>query len=179
MNKIIPSSGLALNRGESDFSDLKLWQPIKRVHYKAAVNWLTKEYKISPTASNLEKIHYLLESFHHFCEAESWDEASEIIHLPLQTPTQEELHNQLGTWGYYYKQLNIYQRLLSQEMFRQDTAIINGIANTYFTMGDYSLAIKYHIQGLEKERERKNKQGEVISLKNLGVIYYLSGAEKS
>ena len=66
----------------------------RRTHCRAIINWLTK-YQASPSASNLEQIRGYLESFHHLCEIEEWEQAAALISTRLNTPTQELAHYQL------------------------------------------------------------------------------------
>lgn len=73
---------------------------LKRAHYRAVKNWLTK-HRPNTDASNLEMVRGYLEAFHHLCEVKAWEEASTILFTHLNTPTNEQLHNQLYTWGYY------------------------------------------------------------------------------
>jgi hypothetical protein len=50
-----------------------------------------------------------LEAFHHLCELEDWETASKILFIPLDTPTKDALVNQLGVWGYYREQIDLYK----------------------------------------------------------------------
>ena len=101
MSNIVLSGKLILENIGIDLSSSKYLRPLKRTHYKAVINWLIREYKLSRNASNLDKEHCLSESFHHLYKAEPWKEASEIIFVLLKTPMSEALHNQLASWGYY------------------------------------------------------------------------------
>ncbi|MBD1904700.1 hypothetical protein NDI37_02650 [Funiculus sociatus GB2-A5] len=85
----------------------------KRTQYRAVINWLTK-YKPLPDAPNLEKVRGYMEAFHHLCEVEDWERASILLSIRLNTPSNEELHTQLGTWGFYHEQVNLYSRILGK-----------------------------------------------------------------
>lgn len=94
-------------------ASVKSIKPSRRTHYIAVINWLT-EYKPQPDASNLEKVRGYLEAFQHLCEVQAWEAAIKILFTRLNTPTYEELHEQLNTWGYYRVQADLYNRLLNK-----------------------------------------------------------------
>jgi hypothetical protein len=55
----------------------------------SAVEWWLTEYKPKPDAPNLEKVRGYLEAFHHLCEVEDWEKASDnpfqsLIRLPIR-----------------------------------------------------------------------------------------------
>lgn len=145
-------------------------QGIKRSYYRAVINWLTK-YKANPEDSNLKKVKGLLEAFYNLCQVEDWEEAEKLL---LNTPTREELHNQLGTWGYYYQQIELYTKLIGEIIYSQNKTFLNALANAYFTVGNYDQAIHYHNQRLAQEQKSGNQEGEAIYLKILGLFTTLS-----
>ena len=51
-----------------------------------------------------------------------------------------------------------------------------GIA--YYNLGEYRKAIEYHEQSLEISREIGDRQGEGISLGNLGIAYDILGEKE-
>lgn len=80
--------------------------PIEQLSdYTAVEYYLTVEDEPSPDAANIEKVRRYLEAFHHLSEVEAWEEASKILSIYLDTPTNEQLHEQLGTWGYYHERI--------------------------------------------------------------------------
>lgn len=83
-------------------------------HYIAVENYLTEDDELPPNATNLEQISGYQEAFHHLCEVAAWEKASEILFTNLNTSTNEELHEQLSTWGYYREQTHLYNRLLDK-----------------------------------------------------------------
>ncbi len=85
----------------------------QKAHLPSAYYGL-KMYAPEPNASNLEKVRGYLEGFHHLCEVGDWRGAGEILCIRLDTPMNEELHNQLRTWGHYPEQLELYSRLLGK-----------------------------------------------------------------
>jgi hypothetical protein len=111
---IKPADELVLDKFSIDPATIKSIKPRwKRTQYRAVINWLTK-YNPQPDASNLDKVKGCLEAFYHLCEVEDWERANKILSLRLDTPTHEELHNQLDTWGYYRELFNLYNRILGK-----------------------------------------------------------------
>ncbi len=150
-----------------DIAEIFHWE---RAHYKAAMNWL-KKYKPKPDATNLEKVRGYLEAFHHLCEVEDWEKASEILLIHLDTPTNEGLHAQLGTWGYYREQSEVYTRILGKLSPILNAVFLNGLGNLYQALAKYDKAIEFHQQHLAIWQEFQERQGEGIALGNLGSAY--------
>jgi tetratricopeptide (TPR) repeat protein len=159
-----------------DSTEISHWERAQR---RAVKNWLTK-YKPKPDARNLEKVRGYLEAFHHLCEVEDWKEAHKILFIRLNTPTNEKLHNQLNTWGYYHEQANLYSRLLDKlssgyEALFFKGLFLNGLGGTFTDLAEFDKAIDYSQQSLTIAREIGNDQGEAAALGNLGVAYRLQG----
>ena len=141
--------------------------PRKRAQYRAVKNWLTR-YKPKLGASNLEKVKGYLEAFHHFCEVEDWERASQILFTSLETPTNQTLHNQLGDWGYYLKQIEIYSRILHKLTSSiVNSGFLNGLGNAYQALANYEKAIEYHQQALIIARNTQDRLLEGRFPKNL------------
>ncbi|MEG4326093.1 tetratricopeptide repeat protein [Microcoleus sp. F6_B4] len=150
-------------------SYVKFINPIwKRAHRRAAVNWLTK-YHSPQAASNLQKVHGYLEAFHHLSVVGAWEESSEIILLQIDTPTQEELHKQLHTWGYYHQQIELYKNLLWKLNYKWDVICLSGIGNAYDALGEDRKAVDYHKQHLQLARDNGDRREVALALCNLGL----------
>lgn len=99
-------------------------QGIKRTSFRAVMNWITK-YNPNIYDSNLEKVKGLLEAFFHLCEIEEVERAWKILYqCRLNTPTQEYLNEQLRTWGYYQKLLDLYSHLLDKPLDDKKSAVL-------------------------------------------------------
>lgn len=96
--ELLPSSESVLAQLQINLDNLKHTQlsPSQRGHYRAVVNWLTK-YKTALDVSNLERVRGYLEAFYHLCEVNAWELAKMLLFTRLNTPTNDELHNQLDT----------------------------------------------------------------------------------
>ncbi|MBD1881361.1 tetratricopeptide repeat protein [Coleofasciculus sp. FACHB-T130] len=138
--------------------------------YIAVVNWLMK-YKPKPDATNLEKVRGYLEAFHHLCEVENWRRASDILSIRLNTPTKDELHIQLGIWGYHQERIELYKRLLGKLNLRVNARLLGNLGNAFLSFGDYHQAIEYLKQYLTIVRTRGDRSGEAETLGNLGIAY--------
>ncbi len=135
-----------------------------------------KEYEPQPTADNLEKVSHYLEAFHHFCELAAWEEAWEVLFIRCDTPTREELHNQLHTWGYYRLRIELYNQLLGKlDNKYRDSICYCGLGIAYDSLGDYRLAIEYHEKHLEIALETGDRNGEGRANGNLGNAYQSLG----
>ena len=163
-NNFIPSGDKILLELGVDLKKIKDVKPrSKRSSYKAAINWLTK-YSPNPNASNLEIIQGLLEAFYHLCHIEEWEKASKIISTRLYTPTNEALHNQLKTWGYYQHQIYIYHKLLRQINSDWDAICLNGLGNAARALGEWEESQKYYQNQLDNYEKIIDKNTQITAL---------------
>jgi tetratricopeptide (TPR) repeat protein len=144
-------------------------------HYIAVENYLMDDEEPPLDVSNLEKVRDYLKSFHHLCEVEDWQRARAVICCQLDTPTQEKLHHQLGTWGYYQERIDLYSRLLYKLNPYWDSICLNGLGDAYDSLGEYVRAIEYHQQDLAIAQEIGDKAGEETALGSLGIAYHALG----
>jgi len=127
-------ANLGIDLAAPEFRELP---PCKRAQYKAVKNWLTM-YKPKRDASNIEKVRGYLEAFHHLCEVEDWERANQILFTSLDTPTNQSLHNQLGNWGYYLQQIEVYSPILHKLTSPiVNWGFLNGLGNAYQALGSY------------------------------------------
>ena len=147
------------------------WQ---EVHREAARLWL-QEYEADAEAENLVKVRGYLEAFYHFCEIEAWEDAGNILIIEMDTPTQQQLHNQLRTWGYYHQQIDLYNQLLNKLDDNWQCLCLTDLGRAYDSLGNYHQAIEYHQQSLTIAQQIGNRNGEGTVLGNLGNAYYSLG----
>ena len=119
----------------------------KRASYQAVINWLT-EYQVNSNVSNLEKVKGLLETFFHLYGVLDWEKGNKILFIQLNTPTKEELHWQLQTWGFYTEQINLYKRLLGKLNSSLDVIFLRGLGMAYECLAEYSKAFEHYQQSL-------------------------------
>ena len=150
--------------------------PWKRNRYRAVVNWLMK-YKPLSDVTNIEKVKGLLESFYHFSEVEeveAWNQALKILVINITHPENEQLHNQLFTWGYYRNLLELYKRFLEHlaniHPYYQ-TIFLYGMGKVYYAQGYRKKASEYYQQALELARTLPDFQQESAILNSLGLVY--------
>jgi tetratricopeptide (TPR) repeat protein len=117
-------------------------------HYTAIEYFLTIEDEPDSNARNLDKVNRYLESFHHLCEVEDWNRGNQIITYRLDIFNQEQLHNQLGIWGEYREQINLYSKLLNKLNESSNFIILKGLGNAYQSLSEYSNAINCFEQSL-------------------------------
>ena len=172
---IAPSGTLILTELGIELGSLKSIKPRwKRQQYRAIINWLT-QYKPSADASNLETVKGLLEAFYHLCTIEDWEKARKIFVSRLNTPTNEELYSQLGTWGYYQEQIRLCNLLLGKLDSNLDIKLLTTLGNSYYALGNYSQAIDYLQQSLKITQQINNSLEESEILSNLGKVYEALG----
>jgi len=153
--------------------------PIEQLSdYTAVEYYLTVEDEPPPDATNLEKVRGLLEAVHHLCEVEAWKEAVKILCISIDSPTNEQLHSQLNTWGYYREQSEIYNKFLeSLENLHPyyKTIFLHNIGNIYHAFGEYRKSIEYYEQALETVEKFEDLQQKGVLLNNLGFAHFFLG----
>ena len=149
----------------------------ERANHKAVKNWLTK-YQPKEKTTNLDQIQGLLESFYHLCEVTAWEQATEllllrinIVNTELQGSLIDPLHLQLGRWGYYTVQIQLYKQLSGHCPSDAEMVCLNGLGLAYQSLGNYSEAIEYHSQHLDLAKQIKDAEAEQNALCNLGNVY--------
>ena len=162
---------IGINQDMLKRGQLSRWQ---RVQYRAVINWLTK-HSPSPSASNLEKVNGYLQACHHLFEVENWEAAGKILAVRLNSPTRDQLHNQLNTWGYYREYLDLFTTLLGKLDSEWEMTLLNGLGNLYNARSDYQTAIDYQRQHLEVAKTVGDRQSEGLALGNLGLNFYFLG----
>ncbi|WP_013320649.1 tetratricopeptide repeat protein [Gloeothece verrucosa] len=143
---------------------------LQRINYRAVVNWLT-HYKPIENSSRIEQVKGYLEAFYHLCEVEAWEAAYKILSLQIDTPTEEELLEQLGTWGYYQVQVEICTILLQHLSQSIDIKLYNCLGNANYIFGKYSAAIEIFHQSLNIAHKINDRKNESIALVYLGLTY--------
>ncbi|MGD2179656.1 tetratricopeptide repeat protein [Lusitaniella coriacea] len=155
-------------------------RPLKiseKARLRSAYYWLNS-YQPEPNASNLEQLRGYIEAFHHLCELSAWQEAAQILLTRLNFTLEKTLHEQIGTWGYYREQIELYRRLLGKLDLQFDCLCLQGLGNTSCWLGKIDEAIEYHQQQLEIARKIKNKKMEASALGGLGFSHSFIGNTK-
>ncbi|MHC5779844.1 tetratricopeptide repeat protein [Nostoc sp.] len=156
---------------EININNIKSIKPNwKRTHYRAVINWLTK-YKPLSDSPNPEKIKGYLEAFYHLCEVEAWEKGGKILLTRLNTPSNELLHDQLDTWGYYLQQSDLYRKLIGKSGIGLDAICLTGLGKAYHAQHKYYEAIDYLFQSLIIRLLIKDIQGFGTNLGYLGLVF--------
>ncbi len=152
----------------------ELW---KAVHYIAAKVWLN-QYQPEPDAENLEKVRGYLEAFYHCCQVEDWQTARGLLAMRVDSPTQEQLHSQLHTWGYYQQQIAILSLLVGKFDLDWDGICFNGIGCAYYCLGQYKKALDFHQKDLVISRKNSDFYREGEALSNIALAYFDLGDDR-
>ncbi len=147
---------------------------VKRTSYRAIINWITK-YKPNQNALNLDKAKGLLEAFYHLCEVEEWLEAKQIMLIRIDTPTNEELHEQLQTWGFYGQMIRGYNTLLGKLDYQWEAISLTSLGKIYNDIGSFNRSIEYFENGLNITKQIGAISVERKILTNLGKTYHFLG----
>lgn len=157
---------LNLDEAITQSTEVSHWQLF---HYSAVESWLL-DYYPKPNAPNLEKVRGYLEAFHHLCEVENWELAREIL-LFCPSLTQKELHEQLGLWGYYPEQIELYFQLLDKLDLETNCVVLQGLGTAYCYLGEPKTAIQYYKRVLETAQKNHNSKAEAQAHGGLGKVY--------
>ncbi|NEZ58686.1 tetratricopeptide repeat protein [Adonisia turfae] len=154
---------------------------VERANYKAVQNWLIS-YQPYTEASNLKHMKGLLEAFHHLCSVNQWKLAAELLFLPIQVVNRplegaitEPLHMQLGHWGQYPIQIQLYKKLFGHSTPETDMVCLNGLGLAHQSLGNYNQAIDYHSQHLMLASQLEDLDAQQNGLCNLGNLCGLLG----
>ena len=146
----------------------------KKAELRAAFYWLNMyqpQDQSDDKTDHLEICKGFLEAFHHLCQISAFAEARKILFISLQLPNTEVLHEQLGIWGHYQEQIELYKKLLHKQDQEFDCFLLNGLGEAHYNLGQFHLAIQAHEQQLALARETQNLQAEVKALGGLGQTY--------
>lgn len=156
---------------QESIQDVSPWE---FAHRLAAEHWQT-HYQPQPHASHLETVQGKIEAFHHFCEIPDWQAAIRLFQMPLP-PHNKPLHDQLGHWGYYQEQIELYHCLLQGPLQGEIDLELqglcwHGLGQACCYLGRYEQAIAHYQQALAIARQHAQKELEARVLGGLGKVY--------
>ena len=173
--QILPPPSVILEKlSLSPSSDKKGKSPFERSQYRAITNWITR-YRAKENSTNLAKVESLLQAFTHLCDLQQWQTASQLLALRLNTPTQEDLDNQLHTWGYYTQQIALYEPLLHKLGDTWNATLLNGLGIAHNSLGNHHRALAYHQQQSNIAQTLNKPAIKARVLGNTGVTYHCLG----
>jgi tetratricopeptide (TPR) repeat protein len=146
-------------------TETSFWEDI---NYSAAEWWLTGYEPESD--DNLEQVRGYLEAFYHLCEIEKWEKAAILLFIRLNTPTHAELHLQLGTWGYYSEQIEIYTKICDKFTPTQNSIFLKNLGVAYRFLDNFPKANEYYSQALTLFLELGQKEEGAWILHEMGLI---------
>ncbi|MCC3600078.1 MULTISPECIES: tetratricopeptide repeat protein [unclassified Microcoleus] len=150
----------------AESTEISLWE----LSNYSAVEWWLIKYKARQNDTNLEQVRGYIEGFHHLCELEEWEKASQIFLSKIDN--NEELHSQLNAWGYYHESINICQRILGKLNIKSNTVFLNTLGNSYNELCNYTQATDCYQQILQISARIKDYKLKGVVSVNLGTLYH-------
>ena len=148
----------------------------KRVNYRAVISWLA-DCKVGarPESNNARSdlIKKYVEASYHLREIKDWERASMLLKIPLCNG--QEFHEQLGTWGNYLEQVELYLPLVGKYDAGLDSLCLNGLGGLHLEQGHYKKAVGYYKKLLVKAKENSQVVDKIRALGGLGKAYLNSG----
>ena len=142
----------------------------KATEVKAAELWLN-DYQPEENAENLDKVRGYLEAFYHYCNIEDWVNAENIFKIRLEITQNQELHNQLFTWGYYDENIYLCKRILNKLSSRIDIVCYKKLAENNYILGKYDKAIEFCHKGSAIAKQIDEVDYKLSMDNLLGTIY--------
>lgn len=163
MNDIFLNGQSILEQLEISPSRIRALKPAKRSHYRAIINWLSKDFYF-PYQTNLDKLKKALEVLEHFCSAEAWEEAIKIFYISLNTPNQESFNEILATWGYYDKVVDFSNKLYGKLDLNEDASLrkISGVASRYLRNEKQTKEYLENALLIYKKENKTKEQADVL-----------------
>ena len=102
------------------------------------LHWL-KRYQPKAGANNLQRVKGWLEGAHYLTSLENYRLAYEVVQVQLGVTASDDkpLHELLGRWVYNAERLVLYESLLDKLPVEDEVALIDGIAHTHHSLGNY------------------------------------------
>ncbi|WP_410509993.1 tetratricopeptide repeat protein [Methanosarcina hadiensis] len=160
---------------EFSYEDLK---NKKETHILAVKYYLLFSLPKNPT--NKEHLRSATEAHYHACKAEEYDLAANIIWM-------YKLPDLLDLWGNSRTLIEIYEKLLPKDHFKDETLlknrsihgyILGNLGHAHSNLGEPRKAIKYYEQALKFVREAGERREEGAALGNIGNEYCYLGEPK-
>lgn len=162
---------------DEQVSEISPWE---FAHRLAADNW-QNHYQPKSLDSHLEKVRGHLEAFYHFCEVADWTAATQIFLTPLVAWNDQPLHSQLGRWGYYQEQIELYTQLLQGELAPELQCIcFEGLGSATCYRGNFQAVIVHYQHLLTLAQQFQFQEFEARAFGGLGNAYnYLDRFKES
>ena len=153
------------------------FSPYNQSHAIATLNWL-KRHRVKPNSPQLKRVEGWLEAVYHLQGLENYELAYEGMQVRLGKVVSgigdEPLDELLGLWGYASRRLALYEELLGKVSGHREVRLIDGIAHTHHSLGDYETTLQWCDRYREALAEQANsKSGRLWGL--LGITYHAKG----
>jgi tetratricopeptide (TPR) repeat protein len=154
----------------------------EKAHLRASFYWLNV-YRPQPESSPHKEMQGYLEALQHLIQIEAWDLVQQVLFLPIQNPrtqkqTTQPFHQQLGTWGFYREQIELYQTLLDKISPEVDCFCLEDLGHAHICLCEYETAIACYQSLLNLAEKLHSPIAEVKALGGLGRCYTFWGQYK-
>ncbi|MFE4107596.1 tetratricopeptide repeat protein [Almyronema epifaneia] len=145
---------------------------MEQAHWQAAYYWLTTYQPANDTS--LERVKGLLEVFYHLSQLQEWQLCAHILWLPIEGHFTQPLHRQIGWWGHYAQQQDLYQTLLNKLDDSLNAFLLYGLGEVHRVAGNCAEAIAAYTQQLQLAQKLQNPHAEMRALGALSRLrsYY-------
>lgn len=152
----------------------------ERSQARAMMHWL-KRYRPKADATNLQRVEGWLEGVHYLTSLENYQLAYEVMQVQLEITTTDEkpLHELLGRWGYSTEQLALYESLLGEVPVEREVTLIDGIAHTQHSLGNYDEVLRWcdrykeALAELQDLSQAQKAEGRLYGL--IGITHHAKG----
>jgi tetratricopeptide (TPR) repeat protein len=143
----------------------------KESHMLAVEYYLSLLLPENPTKK--EDLQPVIEAHYHACEAKEFDKAANII-------WESNLHYLLDLWGNPRTLIEMYERLLPKDHFKDEPilknkkvhgTVLGRLGSSYSNLGKTRKALEYYEQSLKIAKEIGNEREEGAELGNMGSAY--------
>ncbi|WP_008309213.1 tetratricopeptide repeat protein [Leptolyngbya sp. PCC 6406] len=148
--------------------DLPLGQ---QLHWLALENWIYACHRMLPQAQGLQAVRGLMEACHHSRALGQWSLAYHLTCWPVGREGVP-LHEQLGRWGHYRAQIELYGGLVGKLGPEVDLLCWHGLGAAHCHLGEFKLARPYHEQQLQWARAQGDRSAEAQALEDFGQWCY-------
>ncbi|EKU98201.1 hypothetical protein Lepto7375DRAFT_7463 [Leptolyngbya sp. PCC 7375] len=145
-----------------------------RANLKAAINFIHRQnslqFKEGDVPNSIRDLEDYIQAFNHLCDAQRYEQASNLFLFPLRKINGSVIAKLLGIWGEYQEVIRCSQSLLGHQSSRIDLLCTRLVGNAYYNLNDYQKSEEYTKKSLRVAELTGDKEQEAESYFILGSI---------